>query len=104
MTDTATTVVHSAGDAPTDWALVVRADGEVLEARRRVPYDGVLRFSTAARPNSRRKNSQFRLTVAEVVDTYRERADVDLPRGLLLARARQALAVDAVQEVTDGDH
>jgi len=96
--DTDTAVVHTAGDAPTDWALVVRDGGEVLEARRRVRYDGVLRYSTEDRPNSPRKNSDFGLSVEAVVDRYLRETGDGVPRALLLARAREELADAVVQE------
>jgi len=95
-TDTA--VVHTAGDAPTDWALVVRDGGEVLEARCRVPYDGDLRYSTEERSNSPRKNSDFALSVETVVDRYLRESGASAPRALLVARAREELADAAVQE------
>jgi hypothetical protein len=91
-----TVVIHQESDTPTDWSLVVR--GDVLEARKQVPYDGTLRFSSADRPNSPRQNSQFRLDAGDVVDQYLLKADTDLPRALLLARAQQELAADVVQE------
>jgi hypothetical protein len=93
-------VIRSDGDASTDWSLVVGDGGEDLEACRHVPYDGVLRFSTERRGYlSCRKNSHFNLDAEQVVDNYLAKADVDLPRGLLLARARQELATDGSTEV-----
>jgi len=94
--DTDTVVVHSSGDAPTDWALVVRDDG-VLEARRQIPYDGVLRYSSQQRTNTPQKNSEFGLAIETVVDRYLTKASVDVPKTLLVTRARQELA-DGVGE------
>jgi len=94
--DIDTTVVHSGND-PTDWALVVRADS-VLEARRRIPHGGVLRFSTAERNNAG-KNSEFGLSTETVVDRYLAMAGVNIQKTLLVAQARQALA----EIETDGE-
>jgi len=96
MSADTTAVIHTAGDAPTDWALVVTDDGEV-EARRRVRYDGVLRYSTEDR-NSPGKNSDFGLSIVRVIDRYVRESGASAPRVSLLTRAREELADGVGQE------
>ncbi|MDQ2072827.1 hypothetical protein RBH20_09800 [Haloarcula sp. H-GB4] len=74
-----TLVVEDAGDE--DFTLLVTDDGAV-EARKQIPYDGVLRFTTATRalPTGRRTKSQFGLTADTVIDSYLARADTETPR------------------------
>jgi len=69
-------------DTSGDWTLV-RRDNGVLEARKPVPFEGVLRYSTERRGYvSYRKQSQFNLTEREVLDRYESKTgrSVDLNR------------------------
>lgn len=81
-----TVEIHETGD----WTLRVR-DG-VVEAAKPIPYDGVLTYSTRDRPNSRRKNSQFRMHRRDVVQAYVGYAAPDADADDLLALVEAALA------------
>jgi len=88
-----TDVVDEIGEEPTAWRLVVE-EGELV-ARRSVPYDGVLRFTTEEYPHGRpshRKRSEFGLDVETVVARYVAHADPDADETTLLARARRQLS------------
>jgi hypothetical protein len=85
-------VVDRAGPDPTDYSLGVWEDG-VVTAIRTVPYDGQRRYSTEDRRNRADKNSQFRLSVDEVLAEYIERGEpgvsVDELRRRVLAVLRR---------------
>jgi len=85
-----TLVIEDAGDE--DYTLLVTEAG-ALEARKRIPYDGVLRFTTATRalPTGRRTQSQFGLSVDHVIDRYLARADTETSRPDLAEDVAQAL-------------
>jgi hypothetical protein len=73
MTDE-TTIISDDRDG-TGWVLRTRESertGErVLEACKRVPYDGVLYYTTETRQHvSYRKNSQYNLSASDVIDHY----------------------------------
>jgi len=74
------------GDSAGDWSLVVDR-GEVLAHR--TDDDGQLIYSTADRPHGPDTNSEYGLTVREVVHRFVERADGDLAVERLLARAER---------------
>jgi hypothetical protein len=59
-----------------DWSLVVTGDGDVV-ARQPIKHDGVLVLSTASRPTSPRKTSQFGLNPERVVQQYAERSNTN---------------------------
>lgn len=59
-------LIDDAGDG--DFTLVV-TDGEV-EARKRIPYDGVLYYSTEERPRKPQARSEFGLDARDVVRRY----------------------------------
>ena len=99
MTDP--TVVDRGGPDDTAWSLAVRADG-VVEASRRVPYDGVFRVSPEERGYvSYRKNSMFNLTAREVVRRYCATSDTGRGFGELVDAVQVALA--DVQADTDDE-
>jgi hypothetical protein len=83
-------------DEANGWTLqMVEQDGErVLEAAKPVPYDGTLRFSTRDRANSTSKNSQFRLTVDDVVRQYVLKSETGRDAAALRRDAERALAGD----------
>ncbi|MDS0220876.1 hypothetical protein NDI54_05845 [Haloarcula sp. S1AR25-5A] len=85
-----TLVIEDAGDD--DYTLLVTDDGAV-EARKRVPYDGVRVYTTATRdlPTGRRTQSQYGLSVDEVIGRYLARADTATPRPDLAESVAQAL-------------
>ena len=78
------------GEEPTDWTLVVTDAGEVV-ARRQVPFDGVLTYSTESRRNAPRKNSEFGLDPRTVIDRYQQRADTTTSRPALIDDVQAAL-------------
>jgi len=82
------------GEEPTDWTLLVTPAGEVV-ARRQVPFDGVLTFSTASRRNRPRKNSEFGLDPRTVIDRYLQRADTTTSRPALIDDVQAALGAVA---------
>ena len=82
-------VVDRAGPDLTDYSLGVWEDG-VVTAIRTVPYDGQRRYSTEDRRNRADKNSQFRLSVDEVIAEYVERGE---PGGSVDELRRRVLAV-----------
>jgi hypothetical protein len=92
-----TVTIHETGPAPTDWSLVVTDDGDVA-ARKSVPYDGVLSYSTEDRPNSPRKRSRFQLSVRTVVAQYCAKADPDVGKSAL-----HGAVDDALYRVREGD-
>lgn len=60
-------------DEDGDWKLV-RRDNGVLEARKPILFEGVLRFSTERRGYvSYRTNSEFNLSEQEVLSRYRQK-------------------------------
>lgn len=67
-------VIEDAGDD--DYTLLVTDAGEI-EARKRIPYDGVRYYTTATRalPSGRRTRSEYGLTVTDVLVRYRRNAD-----------------------------
>lgn len=67
-------VIEDAGDG--DYTLLVTDEGDV-EARKRIPHDGVRYYTTATRdlPTGRRTRSQYGLTVADVIDYYTRYSD-----------------------------
>lgn len=73
-------VVHA--DDESGWRLVVRDGtngGDVLEARKTIPFDGVRKRTTADRPfSSFTKNSTFGLSASEVVDRYERYTGADI--------------------------
>lgn len=93
--------VIESGEEPTDWTLLVTADGDLV-ARRKIPYDGVLRFSTATRalPTGRRTRSEFGLDLGTVIDRYLSHADTTTPRPELVDDVQAALGAVS-QENTD---
>jgi hypothetical protein len=94
-----TLVVEDAGED--DYTLLVTEDGE-LEARKRIPFDGVRRYTTAGRPlpTGRRTQSQFALDVDNVLDQYVARSGTQTPRATLAEDVARALR--AVRETTEG--
>lgn len=85
-----TLVIEDAGDG--EFTLLVTDDGAV-EARKRIPYDGVLRFTTETRalPTGRRTQSQYGLDVDDVIERYQARADTETARVELAEDVAQAL-------------
>lgn len=83
-------VIEDAGDG--DYTLLVTDEGD-LEARKRIPYDGVRYYSTTSRglATGQRTASEFGLTVDEVLDQYVGRADTTTPRVQLAEDAARAL-------------
>lgn len=81
-----------------DWALVVTADADVV-ARKAIPHDGVLTYSTRDRPGSPRKRSRFGLSVRQVIEHYAAQADTETPRVQLAEDVARAL--EAVRGVPD---
>lgn len=79
-------VIEDAGDG--DYTLLVTDEGDV-EARKRIPHDGVRYYTTATRdlPTGRRTRSQYGLTVADVIDYYTRYADTTTPASELEATA-----------------
>jgi len=69
-----TRVIEDAGDD--DYTLLVTEEGEI-EARKRIPYDGVRYYTTATRAlrSGRRTRSEYGLTVTDVLVRYRRNAD-----------------------------
>jgi hypothetical protein len=94
-----TRVIEDAGDD--DYTLLVTDDGAV-EARKWVPYDGVRYYTTATRdlPTGRRTQSQYGLSVDEVIDQYLSRATTETPRVELAEDVAHALRA-VRQEATD---
>jgi hypothetical protein len=73
MTDD-TTIIHDDRNE-SGWLLRAResdrAGERVLEACKRIPYDGVLYYTTETREYvSYRKNSQYNLSASDVIDHY----------------------------------
>jgi hypothetical protein len=95
-----TLVIEDAGDE--DFTLLVTDDG-ALEARKQIPYDGVLRFTTEPRalPPGGRTRSQFGLGVDDVIDRYLARADTETPRVELAEDVAQARRI--VQQEGEAD-
>jgi len=94
-----TLVIEDASDE--DYTLLV-TDGGHVEARKRIPYDGVRVYTTEARalPTSRRTQSQYGLTIDDVIDRYLARADTETPRPALAESVAQALR-EVRQEADD---
>lgn len=93
-------VIEDAGDE--DYTLLVTEDGAV-EARKRIPYDGVRRYTTASRslPTGKRTQSQFGLDVDDVIERYIHRSSTQTPREELtedVARALRKVHRDAGDE------
>lgn len=98
-----TLLIEDAGDD--DYTLLVTDDGE-LEARKRIPFDGVRRYTTATRPlpTGRRTESQFALDVDNVLDQYVQRSETQTPRATLaedVARALREAHDTTTQETGD---
>ena len=94
-------VVDDAGDG--DYTLIVTDEGD-LDARKRIPYDGIRHYSTASRalPSGRRTASEFGLSVDDVLDQYAERSGTTTPRPQLAEDAARALRdIRSTQEVDD---
>lgn len=87
-----TLIIDDAGDD--DYTLLVTDDGAV-EARKRMPYDGVRYYTTATRdlPTGRRTQSQYGLSVDEVIDRFLSRATTDTARPELAEDVARALRV-----------
>ncbi|WP_136690054.1 hypothetical protein [Halorhabdus amylolytica] len=83
-------VIDDAGDG--DYTLLVTDEGD-LEARKRIPHDGVRYYSTASRalPSGRRTASEFGLSIDEVLDQYAGRSATTTPRPQLAEDAARAL-------------
>ena len=96
-------VVDRADSDPIDYSLGVWEDG-VVTAIRTVPYDGQRRYSTEDRRNRADKNSQFRLSVDEVLVEYIERGEPgvsvdELRRRVLAVLRRDDVAADPSGQV-----
>jgi hypothetical protein len=80
-------VIDDAGDG--DYTLLVTDDGD-LEARKRIPYDGVRYYTTASQllPTGRRTKSRYGLDVEEVIEEYRRRSDTDRTKAELQEATR----------------
>lgn len=73
------------------WSLVV--EEWVVSASKLIPYDGSICYSTKDRRgsrSSRRRGSQFQLSVEQVVDCYRKYSETELSKQELRARVREA--------------
>ena len=80
--------VHESGD----WSLVWT--GNELEARKPIPYDGVLTYSTEERGYvSSRKNSEYNLSEREVVKWYVRITQPGVSADELLSEVRAAKEV-----------
>jgi len=93
-------VIERAGEEPTDWTLVVTEAGEII-ARRQIPFDGVLRFSTESRRTRPRKNSEFGLDPRTVIDRYARRSGTTTPRPTLIDDVQRALGAVAREETEE---
>ena len=78
-------------------SLYVHEDGAV-ELREPIPYDGVLRYTTADVPTlaSPRKRSEGGLSINEVCRRYADRADVDF-------ETAAAAVLDALEPPREAD-
>ena len=87
-------VLDRAGPENTDWSLI--RDGDTLEMRKTIPYDGVRKYSTESRTHvSPRKSSRYNLDATRVLELYAEETgrNVDVPttaRGAVLSRLDDA--------------
>ena len=73
-------VLDRAGPENTDWSLI--RDGDTLEMRKTIPYDGVRKYSTESRTYvSPRKSSRYNLDATRVLELYAEETgrNVDVP-------------------------
>jgi len=96
-----TVIIDDAGDD--DYTLLVTDSGDV-EARKRIPYDGVRYYSTRIRGFSTgsRTQSQYGLTVDAVIDRYLSQSETSCERARLaegVARALREAHDTATQEV-----
>jgi hypothetical protein len=85
-----TVIIDDAGDD--DYTLLVTDSGNV-EARKRIPYDGVRYYTTEVRglPTGSRTQSQYGLTVDDVIDKFLHRSDTDATRATLAEDVARAL-------------
>jgi hypothetical protein len=83
-------IIDDAGE--NDYSLLVTESGNV-EARKRIPYNGVRYYTTASRglPTGRRTKSQYALSVDDVIDKFLARSGTDLDRPTLAEQVAQAL-------------
>jgi len=78
-----TRVIDDAGDG--DYTLFVTGDGDV-EARKRIPYDGIRRYTTASHdlPAGRRTQSKYGLSVRDVVQRHVNASSTEMSFGDLI--------------------
>jgi len=80
-------VIDDAGDG--DYTLLITEDNN-LEARKRIPHDGVRYYTTALRllPTGQRTDSRYGLPVEEVIEEYRRRSNTDRTKAELQEATR----------------
>lgn len=71
-----------------DWTLYV--DEEGVHAAKPIPYDGVLYYSTKDRHVSRKRNSEYGLSLDAVLDHYLRKSETDKTVGQLIGAVRDA--------------
>jgi len=98
-----TLIIDDAGED--DYTLLVTDSGDI-EARKRIPYDGVRYYSTRTRGFSTgsRTQSQYGLTVDAVIDRYLSQSGTSRDRATVaedVARALREAHDTTTQEVGD---
>jgi hypothetical protein len=85
--------VHEDHDARYAWSLTVREERgtPVLEARRPIPYDSTLIYSTADEPATAKRRSRYGLSVESVVERYCDECNASLNPSRLLSIAQLVL-------------
>jgi len=85
-----TVIIDDAGED--DYTLLV-TDSANVEARKRIPYDGVRYYTTQSRglPTGGRTQSRYGLSVDDVIDTYLRRSGTDLNRPVIAKQVARAL-------------
>lgn len=88
-----TVIIDDAGED--DYMLLVTDSGNV-EARKRIPYDGVRYYTTQSRglPTGGRTQSQYGLTVDDVIDRYLSQSGTSQDRPTLAEDVARALRRD----------
>lgn len=97
-----TVIIDDAGDD--DYTLLV-TDTCNVEARKRIPYDGVRYYTTEVRglPTGGRTQSQYGLSVDDVIDKYLARSGSDTTRATLAEDVARALRAVRDRPTDEGE-